>query len=349
MERATYNPGLYRISLLTTAAIFPLIFIGGLVTSHQAGLAVPDWPNSFGYNMFLFPPRYWVGGILYEHTHRLWASGVGCLSIVLCLWGWMTDRRPLQRWLATAVLGMVIFQGILGGLRVVFVNLDLAMVHACVGQAFFCVAALTTVTCSRWWATAADLSESKEEAIPGRRLAIAGSLTVGVVFIQLILGVLMRHNGAGLAIPDIPLAYHHFLPPTTADQLQQINADRVWNMGLPQVTLAQIWLHYAHRVWALVVTTAIVMLAAHVFIFHRRRRELTGLAVCLLALLAVQLVLGLATVYYKKPADVASAHVAVGALVLMTSFVLTVRAFRLYWPRESLAPASMEASALRAV
>jgi cytochrome c oxidase assembly protein subunit 15 len=348
MEPAAYNPALYRISLLTTAAIFPLIFLGGLVTSHQAGLAVPDWPNSFGYNMFLFPPRYWVGGILYEHTHRLWASGVGILSLLLCAWAWKSEPRPLQRWLATAVLGMVIFQGILGGLRVVFVNLDLAMVHACVAQAFFCLAALTTVTCGRWWLTAADLSDS-HEGLAGRRLVHAASLTVAVVFVQLVLGVLMRHQGAGLAIPDIPLVYHHFLPPTTPDQLQQINADRVWNLGLPPVTLAQIWLHYAHRLWALVVTFSIVMLAAHVFIFHRRRRELTSLCAILLALLAGQLVLGLATVYYRKPADVASAHVAVGALVLMTTFVLTVRAFRLFWPGESLARAGMDASALRAV
>src|SRR3954447_12598975 len=118
MIQSSYHPRLHLIALLTACATFPLIFMGGLVTSHGAGLSVPDWPNSYGYNMFLFPPRFWVGGILYEHTHRLMATVVGMLSIVLCLWAWVTERRRWVRWLATGVLGMVIFQGVLGGLRV---------------------------------------------------------------------------------------------------------------------------------------------------------------------------------------------------------------------------------------
>ena len=324
-----YNPGLHLIALLTAAATFPLIFMGGLVTSHHAGLAVPDWPNSFGYNMFLFPPRYWVGGILYEHTHRLAATVVGMLSIVLCVWAWATDKRKPQKWLAVAVLCAVIFQGVLGGLRVVKVNLDLAIVHGCFAQAFFCLAALMVVMSSRWWVDAPDLSKSEDSAA-GRRLVWAGMLTVAVVYSQLIVGAVMRHEGAGLAVPDIPLVYGNLLPPTTDAQLDAINSMRAWKLNLPPVTLAQIWLHYAHRVGALAVSFVIVALAAHVAIFHRRRKNLTSLATLLPILLVVQLVLGLATVYYRKPADVASAHVAVGALVLVTSFVLTVRAARLY-------------------
>src|SRR5881227_4398697 len=90
---ATYHPWLHRVALLTAAVPFPLIFMGGLVTSHQAGMSVPDWPNSYGYNMFLFPPRLWVGGILYEHTHRLMATVVGMLSIVLTIVAWRTESR----------------------------------------------------------------------------------------------------------------------------------------------------------------------------------------------------------------------------------------------------------------
>src|SRR5882757_9390257 len=147
-----YHPWLHRAALLTAAVTFPLIFMGGLVTSHQAGMSVPDWPNSYGYNMFLFPPRLWIGGILYEHTHRLMASVVGILSIALVVAAFLTrgvSRR--ERGLAIAVLGAVIFQGVLGGLRVVLVKLDLAIVHACVAQAFFCLAALMSVVTSRWW------------------------------------------------------------------------------------------------------------------------------------------------------------------------------------------------------
>src|SRR5438067_13846890 len=125
-----YNPALHRFALLTAAATFPLIFMGGLVTSHQAGLSVPDWPNSYGYNMFLFPPRLWIGGILYEHTHRLMGTVVGMLSIALAIVAWKTVQRRWVRWLATSALAAVIFQRVLGGLRLVLVKLDLAIVHA---------------------------------------------------------------------------------------------------------------------------------------------------------------------------------------------------------------------------
>src|SRR5438477_5657271 len=113
MSQLPYHPALHRIAVLTACATFPLIFMGGLVTSHQAGMSVPDWPNSYGYNMFLFPPRFWVGGILYEHTHRLMATVVGFLSIVLAIWAWRVEKRAWVRRLAYGVLGAVIFQGVL--------------------------------------------------------------------------------------------------------------------------------------------------------------------------------------------------------------------------------------------
>src|SRR5437762_11154853 len=116
---------LHGVSLATAIATFPLIFMGGLVTSHGAGMSVPDWPNSYGYNMFLFPPRLWIGGILYEHTHRLMGTVVGMLSIALTVVAWRVEQRRWVRWLAAGVLGALIFQGILGGLRVVLVKLDL--------------------------------------------------------------------------------------------------------------------------------------------------------------------------------------------------------------------------------
>src|SRR5438552_2464592 len=103
---------LHRAAIITCVATFPLIFLGGLVTSHGAGLSVPDWPNAWGYNMFLYPPSKWVGGILYEHTHRLYASFVGVLTIILTAIAWRTDVRPAIRWLVTGSLAMVIVQGI---------------------------------------------------------------------------------------------------------------------------------------------------------------------------------------------------------------------------------------------
>src|SRR6185503_365795 len=105
MSDRTYNRPLHVTALLTAAATFPLIFMGGLVTSHGAGMSVPDWPNSYGYNMFTFPPSKWIGGIFYEHTHRLMGTVVGMLSIVLTIVAWKVESRRWVRWLAASVLG----------------------------------------------------------------------------------------------------------------------------------------------------------------------------------------------------------------------------------------------------
>jgi len=160
-----YNRKLHRVALVVAWAVFPLIFIGGLVTSKDAGLSVPDWPNSYGYNMFLFPPRLWSGGIFYEHTHRLYASLVGLLTIVLAACSF-TDKRRWVRYLGVGCLGMVVLQGVLGGLRVVLLKLDLAIVHACVAQAFFCMVVLMSVVTSRWWV----VTRREADGAAGRRL-----------------------------------------------------------------------------------------------------------------------------------------------------------------------------------
>src|SRR3954462_9475055 len=193
---SSYSPTLHRLALLTAVATFPLIFMGGLVTSHGAGMSVPDWPNSYGYNMFTFPPSIWLGrqagGVFYEHSHRLMGSLVGILSILLTAWAWKTESRSWVRWLATGVLGAVIFQGILGGLRVIWVNLDLAIVHACFAQAFFCLAALTGVVTSKWWIDAPELSEEK----PRSHLPAFAAACVFAIYAQLVVGAFMRHYDA---------------------------------------------------------------------------------------------------------------------------------------------------------
>ena len=325
MKTLQYQPGLHRIALLTAGATFPLIFMGGLVTSHQAGMSVPDWPNSYGYNMFLFPPRLWIGGILYEHTHRLMASVVGLLSIVLAAWAWKYEPRRWVRWLAMSVLGAVILQGVLGGLRVVFVKLDLAIVHACLAQAFFCLAALMACVTSRWW-----IEAEHQPATPSRFVAVRlASIVAGVIYLQLVAGAVMRHYQAGLAIPDLPLAYGKVLPPTNMVGLKAVNDWRAWHGdGIPgRVTLSQVWIHFAHRLGAIAVMVSLLVLIVHV-LRHRHEPLLFRPAVLLIVLLVVQLTLGTLTVLWRKPADIASAHVAVGALTLLTTFVLGVRAWR---------------------
>ena len=327
---------LHWMAIATACATFPLIFMGGLVTSHQAGMSVPDWPNSYGYNMFLFPPRLWIGGILYEHTHRLMGTVVGLCSIGLVIASFTSTwagRR--ERWLAAAVLGAVIFQGVLGGLRVVLVQLDLAIVHACVAQAFFCLAAYVAVETSVWWQNRKPASI--EDQARGHRLVMLGVATVLAIYVQLIVGATMRHFQAGLAIPDLPLAYGKVLPPINSAQLDAANWVRTRDLNLEPVTLGQIWLHFGHRIGAVVVTLLILALATMVVRRYAGEAKLRRPALLLFALIAIQLTLGVLTVLMRKPADIASAHVAVGALVLVTAFVLTARSARLYgWlPRTS--------------
>jgi cytochrome c oxidase assembly protein subunit 15 len=317
---------LHVIALLTACATFPLIFMGGLVTSHGAGLSVPDWPNSFHYNMFLFPPRLWVGGILYEHTHRLMATVVGLLSIILVVTAhqtaWATRREKLLAW---GVLGLVILQGILGGLRVVLVKLDLAIAHACLGQAFFCYATFVAMATSRWWQQRYGERRKEDRS----SLAKFGVVTVVIVFAQLLVGATMRHYQAGLAIPDFPLSYGKLIPPTNQAELDAANLMRVDQPNLDSVTLGQIWLHFSHRIGALIVTLFVLHVATTALLRYSAEPRIRRPAKMLLGLLPAQIALGIMTVLFRKPADIASAHVAVGALVLVTTFVLTARAWRM--------------------
>src|ERR1700745_3689359 len=111
---------LHRFAKLVAGSTVFLVLAGSLLTSTDSGLSVPDWPTSYGWNMFTFPPSKWVGGIFYEHGHRLIASTVGFLTIVLAAWLWLADERRWMKRLGAAALGAVILQGVLGGVTVLF-------------------------------------------------------------------------------------------------------------------------------------------------------------------------------------------------------------------------------------
>src|SRR5262245_53531562 len=151
LHPSSFSPWPHRLAMALAAATFPLLFIGGLVTSLGVGLAVPDWPTTFGYNMFLYPWSKMIGGIFYEHSHRLVASSVGLLTIALALTFWLREERRWLRWLGIAALGLVILQGVLGGLRVVLLQHTLAIIHACFAQAFFgLTVSLALFTSAEW-------------------------------------------------------------------------------------------------------------------------------------------------------------------------------------------------------
>jgi heme a synthase len=337
-----YNAKLHWLALFIAAVTFPLIFLGSLVTSYHAGMSVPDWPNSWGYNMFTFPPSKWIGGIRFEHTHRLAASFVGMLSIALVIVAWKTDDRKWIRFNALAVFLAVCLQGVLGGMRVVLNALDLAMIHGCVAQLFFCYIATFCVLTSRTWNIG-----GYSPHYPYKKAFALASLTVIFVLAQLIVGVIMRHQQAGLAIPDFPTSYGHLLPPTTIDNSFRAQAIHQFgpNLNLNRVTLFQIWIHFTHRVGAIFVTCAILTLCFFYLKNFRHEPTLFRLACALLIFLPTQITLGICTILYRKPVDVASLHVAIGSLILVTSWVAVVRSFSLWRWAQRVTPAGKIPSA----
>ena len=275
---------------------------GSLVTSTDSGLAVPDWPTTYGWNLFTFPPSMWVGGIFYEHGHRLIASGVGLLTIVLAVWLWLEDPRRWMRRLGAIALVTVILQGVLGGITVLyFLPAAVSTAHAGLAEIFFCLTiAIALFTSPRWIAWARRRGRRRLL----RRLATA---TTALIYVQILVGATMRHTDAGLAIPDFPLMFGRLVPDH-------------WD---PKIAI-----HFAHRVGALMVSLAIVATAGHVWRHHRRRRELTRPAGLIVALVVVQVTLGALTVLSQRAVWINSLHVVCGALVLTTSLVLTLRTWR---------------------
>src|SRR5919108_30192 len=181
----------HRLAVILACATFPLLFIGGLVTSKGAGLAVPDWPTSFGYPMFLYPWSKMVGNVFYEHSHRLVASAVGLLTIALALAFWLGEGRSWLRRLGVAALLLVILQGVVGGLRVVLLEDTLAIVHAALAQAFFALTVSLAVFTSPEWN-----AELKGEPITdGGRLRRLCAITTGLIYVQSLLGAVVRHSG----------------------------------------------------------------------------------------------------------------------------------------------------------
>lgn len=184
----------HRLAVVLAAATFPLLFIGGLVTSKGAGLAVPDWPTTFGYNMFLYPWSKMVGNIFYEHSHRLVASSVGLLTIVLALTLWFGEQRRWLRWLGVAALGLVVVQGVIGGLRVILLEHTLAIIHAAFAQVFFALTvALAVFTSTKW-----RRGGQESSAADGARLRRLCTVTTAVIYIQSIFGAVLRHTGERL-------------------------------------------------------------------------------------------------------------------------------------------------------
>jgi len=190
---AAYNPGVHRYAIFLSVCTFLLLIAGALVTSNEAALSVPDWPLSYG---TLTPPM--VGGIRYEHTHRVIAAIVGLLTIGLAVLLWRKDRRKWVRTLGFAAIAAVVAQGVLGGLTVLlYLHYGMPVAHACLAQIFFGAVVSLAVFTSRWWTS--DLPQLEDRGSPSiHTLAILNAV---VIFLQVVLGAGFRHR-------DIPIWPH---------------------------------------------------------------------------------------------------------------------------------------------
>lgn len=316
---------LHRFAFFTALTTLFLICSGGMVTSKGVGLAVPDWPTTFGYNMFLFPVSKWVGGIFFEHTHRLIASMVGFLTIILAAWLWRLDDRRWLRHLGVAALILVIVQGVLGGLRVTLLKDEIGIFHACLAQMFFGLLIVITLATSRLWQRLASENHPRAAAQSLARIAI---VTTSIIYAQVALGAMMRHQHRDLAILDFPAAYGRAIPILSTAELAEINEWRNAR-ALSEVTRSHIWLQMAHRFLALVVAAGVIA-----SLFRTRAAELRDAPLALLSdvwflFLACQITLGAWVVWSNKAADVATAHVAVGAVMLAVGVTVSAISLRL--------------------
>jgi cytochrome c oxidase assembly protein subunit 15 len=269
------------------------VFAGGLVTSTGSSLAVPDWPLSYGQ---FFPPM--VGGVAIEHGHRMIAGTVAMLTAVLAVWTWRVERRPAVRRLAAVALGAVVLQALLGGITVLWLLPTAVSVgHAALGQTFFCLVVVLALVTGRDWPR---IERGGADGML-RRFAVA---TSAAIFVQLLLGAVMRHTGAGLAIPDFPLAFGRIVP---------------------DLSSSAVAIHFAHRTWALVVAALAAATTVRVLRDHGGEARLVRPAALLVAGLCLQVLLGAVTIWSAKAPLPTTAHVATGAFLLATSIVLTIR------------------------
>lgn len=303
-------------SKLTSFATIFLIFAGGLVTSTGSGLSVPDWPLSYG---MVFPPM--VGGVFYEHGHRMVATVVGFLTLCLTVMIWKLETRRWLKNLAVVGLMAVIIQGILGGMTVkMMLPIQVSVSHGVLAQSFLVLTVFLAYSFSK---ERENRSKSSQTASP--LFLRVNLLLLACIFLQLIFGAIMRHSHSGLAIPDFPTVGGEWWPALDQQALNFINEWR-FEHNLEPVTQTQVFYHFLHRVGALII--AFVVAALNFVSFRNDPTDrLLGQSLFVLNLLVIlQITLGIVTVVSIKEYHLASLHVATGAVFLAWSALLFFRA-----------------------
>jgi len=287
---------------------FLLLIAGGLVTSNNAGLAVPDWPTSFG-SLYKIPRM--VGGVKFEHGHRMIAEFLGFLTIIVAVWTWRVDKRRWMRGLTLGAVAGVIFQGVLGGLTVLnFLPPAISTAHATVGQIMFCLLAAIAVFTSRSWLTEPAERITRKE---GRPLLRHCWMLIGFLILQLILGAAFRHVWT---------------------KWGRAGANR-W----PAQKIVHTFL-YPHMVNAVIVSVLVLYVSLRALSKHARIPHLRQPALSLLVLLIIQLLLGYSAYVTRVVRGIDElqptlslvattvAHLGIGALMLAVTAILTIQVYR---------------------
>jgi cytochrome c oxidase assembly protein subunit 15 len=300
-QNPVYHPDLHRFAFVTAGCTFFLLLAGALVTSTGSSLAVPDWPLSFGK---FFPPM--TGGVFYEHGHRMVAGTVAILMTILAFITQRVETRDWVKKLAWWALGAVVLQAVLGGVTVLMhLPTAVSVGHAGLAQIFFVLVVSLTLVTSRNW-----LDEKQERLAPGTfQVPTLSLVTTAAVYVQIILGAVMRHSGAGLAIPDFPTSFGQVLPPE-------------WSFP--------ILVNFCHRLGALVVLILVTLVSFRVCQQYQEERSLFWPAASAGLLVWLQCFLGVLVIESGKDVVPTSVHVIVGAAVLASMVVLTLKSFQIF-------------------
>lgn len=284
----------------TALGVLVLIFLGGMVTTEDAGLAVPDWPLSFG---SLNPEGWWfIPKVRLEHGHRLVGALIGLMVLTAMIWSFIRLEGSKLSWWSLAALLAVVAQGVMGGLRVTEVSTELAIFHGIFGQLVFCLVVVLGFTFSARWLSASS------SAVPYQGPLALPLMLVGLIITQLVVAATLRHYNVGLAIPDFPLSNGRVVPEFTS-----------WAVTI----------NYTHRVLAFIILGVAAGVAFQVHQRHVTDRFLRRAALAVVFFILVQISLGIFTIWSAAAPVPTTLHVTNGALVLATSVVVAVRALAL--------------------
>ncbi|MDA0348494.1 MAG: COX15/CtaA family protein [Verrucomicrobia bacterium] len=301
---ADYKPKLALFSLLVVFSTTFLLYAGGFTTSIGAGMVFPDWPLSNG----SLNPEGWLEdkAMLAEHSHRLLGTTIGILTISLTVWIWIRDSRRWMRMLAVGSLVAVVLQGLLGGFRVLLNNIQFAMIHGCVAHLFLCLLVSIAAGQSTWWFR--NLSRRDPGYEISNQIKRLGLFVCGLIFVQLIVGAIMRHSGAGLAIPTFPLTPEGGLIPES------------WNF--------RVGIHFAHRCMAVIIFLSYIFWASQMVTSKALDVRIKNLGWIGIFLLFTQVTLGAMVIWTYRSSVPTTVHVLVGAFLFAISWVITFFQFK---------------------